>query len=184
MRFNQVWQIRQIGTEDWFPARVPGNIQYDYAVSHNFGDIWFGMVHEKFLAIEDYEWEYRTVLHFKAHPGERVFFITRGVDYFFDLALNGTVLHSHEGMFSIVELDLTEKLTGKDYILSVFVHKHPKHPGEPANRNQAVDSCKPAVSYTWDYHPRVLPSGMWEDAYIETRKTGFIRSAECRYRLS
>ena len=184
MRYAQTWNLRRIGTEEWFPARVPGNIQYDYAVSHGFGDIHYGMNHLKFLEIEDWEWEYQTAVSVKPQAGERVFFVSYGIDYFFDIAVNGKTLYSHEGMFTVTELDITDALTGDGDVLSVFVRRHPKRPGEPASRNQAVDSCKPAVSYTWDYHPRILPSGIWDETYIETRAAGFIRSAECTYTLN
>lgn len=182
MRFDQTWKLRQVGGE-WFPAQVPGNIQYDYAVSHDFGDIHFGMNHLRFLEIEDWEWEYRTELNFTAAEGERVWFVTRGVDYFFDIAINGEIIHKHEGMFTIVELDITDYLRGGD-TLSVFVHPHPKKPGEPVDRNQAAASCKPAVSYIWDYHPRVLPSGIWDETYIETRTDATVCSAEVTYTLA
>jgi len=182
MRFEQKWQLRPIGGE-WFPARVPGNIQYDYAVSHDFGDICYGMNHRKFLEIEDWEWEYRTDIAFERKEGERVWFVSQGIDYFFDIAVNGKFLYSHEGMFTVTELDITDYLTGTD-TLSVFVHKHPKKPGVAENRDQAAASCKPAVSYTWDYHPRILPSGIWDETYIETRDSAYIHSADVFYTLS
>ncbi len=167
MKFTQSWRLRALGGE-WFEAHVPGNIQYDYALAHDFGDIHYGMNHRKFLEIEDWEWEYQTKLSYTAAPGERVWFVTHGIDYFYDVAVNGEILLRHEGMFTVTEIDITDRLRGGD-TLSVFVHKHPKAPGKPASRDQAVGSVKPAVSYTWDYHPRILPSGIWDETYIETR---------------
>nr|MBQ4319554.1 hypothetical protein [Clostridia bacterium] len=43
---------------------------------------------------------------------------------------------------------------------------------------------KPPVSYEWDWHPRVIPSGIWDETYIETRGTGHITRAEASYTLS
>lgn len=184
MIFKQEWTLRRIGTEDFFPARVPGNIQYDYAVSHGFGDINYGMNHERFLEIEDWEWEYRADVNVKPETGERVFFVSKGIDYFSDIAVNGKILFSHTGMFENIEADLTDALTGEGDVLSVFVYRHPKRAGMPADRNEASDSCKPAVSYSWDYHPRVIPSGMWDEAYLETRGPGYLRRAEMFYTLA
>lgn len=182
MKFQQQWKLRHLGDE-WFPAHVPGNIQSDYAAAHDFGDIHYGMNHQKFLEIEDWEWEYRTELSYSAGRDERVFFVSNGIDYFFDIAVNGQILYSHEGMFTVTELDITDYLHGND-TLSVFVHPHPKLAGAPADRKQAAASCKPAVSYTWDYHPRVLPSGIWDETYIETRSPAYIRASEVTYTLS
>ncbi len=33
----------------------------------------------------------------------------------------------------------------------------------PADRSQANRSVKPAVSYGWDWHPRLVPSGIWDE---------------------
>lgn len=183
MKFEQTWKLRRVGGE-WFTAHVPGNIQYDYAVSHDFGDLHFGMEHRKFVELEDWEWEYRTELSYTRTTDEHVWFVSRGIDYFFDVAVNGHQIYHHEGMFTITELDITEYLSGDHDTLSVFVHPHPKKPGAAADRAQAAASCKPAVSYSWDYHPRVLPSGLWEDAYLETRDGAYIRRAEVFYTLN
>lgn len=182
MKFQQQWMLRHPGGE-WFPASVPGNIQSDYAKTHDFGDIHYGMNHLKFLEIEDWEWEYRTELSFERKPDERVWFVTHGIDYFYDIAVNGEILHRHEGMFSFTEIDITDYLHGSD-TLSVFVHPHPKVSGVSRDRKEAAASCKPAVSYSWDYHPRVLPSGIWDETYIETRTSATIREVEVQYTLS
>ncbi|MBR6709887.1 MAG: hypothetical protein IKL84_09470, partial [Clostridia bacterium] len=36
----------------------------------------------------------------------------------------------------------------------------------------------------WDWHPRVIPSGIWDDTYIETRKADHITRAEATYTLA
>ncbi|MBR7184232.1 MAG: hypothetical protein IKD37_01350 [Clostridia bacterium] len=182
MKYEQTWQLRAADGE-WFPARVPGNIQYDYAVAHGFGDFCYGENHRKFDEIEGFEWEYRCSLQYTQNPGERVFFVSRGIDYFFDIAVNGQVIYRHEGMFTITELDITDYLTGSD-TLSVFVHPHPIRPDVRVGREQASASCKPAIAYKWSSHPRLLPSGIWDETYIETRTAAHIRSAEVRYTLN
>src|SRR5581483_10328459 len=60
----------------------------------------------------------------------------------------------------------------------------PKSCEKPVDRNQANQSCKPAVSYEWDFHPRLIPLGIWDDTYLEVRGQQHVRSAEVRYKLS
>ena len=70
----QQWQARAIrpdGASDWFPAEVPGNVQYDYGRMMNWGDISVADNVEKFRATEDYTWEYRAALNYSTQPGER-----------------------------------------------------------------------------------------------------------------
>ena len=67
---------------------------------------------------------------------------------------------------------------GKDAInqlLIITVYPHPKRADAfKDTRDEADTSVKPPVCYGWDWHPRLLFSGMWQEAYIETRKKGHI----------
>ncbi|RPJ59293.1 MAG: hypothetical protein EHM23_14545 [Acidobacteria bacterium] len=47
-----------------------------------------------------------------------------------------------------------------------------------------MQSCKPAVSYGWDFHPRLIPLGIWEGGYLELRPVCHILAAEIRYELN
>lgn len=181
MKYNQVWQGRIIdkkGYGEWFKASVPGNIQYDYGVAHEFGDADYMDNFMKYKPLEDATWEYQTVLKYTAEKNERVFFVSNGIDYIFDILLNGEVIYSYEGMYKKVELDITDKTKGSD-TLSVIIHPHPKRKDAPENtRCEADNCCKPPVSYGWDWNPRLLSSGMWQDAYIETRGNDYLNKCE------
>ena len=109
MRYNLQWQARAIrpdGPSEWFPAEVPGNVQYDYGKMMGWGDINFACNVEKFRETEDYTWEYRTTLDYSVHPGEKAVFVTEGIDYRYDILIDGEKMLEHEGMFSRVELEL------------------------------------------------------------------------------
>jgi len=100
MKFYQTWEGRSCtkGRDAWFPATVPGNIQKNYAVANGFADVQFADNYKQFLPLEDDHWEYRTQLQYDQGDGERVFFVTEGIQYEYDVALNGEVLLSYEGM--------------------------------------------------------------------------------------
>ncbi len=166
-----------------FPASVPGNIQYDYAQAHGFSDICFGDGCRQFEALEDDTWEYRTRLQYTKKENERIFFISDGIDYRYDILLNGSTLLSREGVFAPVELDLTAHLSGEDE-LCVRIHPHPKRPHAKDGRSEADHSCKPPVCYGWDWNPRLLISGMWQDAYIETMDASYIGDCELLYTMN
>lgn len=177
MKFIQKWEGRNVTSakDDWFSASVPGNIQYDYGIHHNFSDVQYSDNYKQYLPTENDTWEYRTHLDFKAAEGERVFFVCGGIDYRYDISLNDKLIYEYEGMFRSVELDLTDELLGSENILTVKIYPHPKRAGAPAGtRDEADHSAKPPVSYGWDWNPRLLISGIWQDAYIETRGKGYI----------
>ena len=187
MRFYQNWQGVRIaeGKEALvFPAMVPGNIQEDYARAVGICDVMYGENVTRLEAVENDVFEYRATLDFTVKDGERVFFVAEGVDYKYDVLLNGQTVCSYEGMFKACEVDLTESLRGND-ALTVRIYPHPKREGAfVGTRDEADASCKPAVSYGWDWNPRLLISGMWRDAYIETRGEDYIGDCEPLYTLS
>lgn len=181
MKFEQVWSGRCCveGDDGLFSATVPGNIQYDYGVAHGFGDVNYSDHYKQYLPLENDHWEYITHLNYEKHGSERVFFVCEGIDYRYDILLNGTLLYAYEGMFRSVELDLTNYLNGKDDVLTVHIYPHPKRAGAPERtRAEASASCKPPVSYGWDWNPRLLISGIWQEACIETRDECFIGHCE------
>ena len=186
MIFYQNWLGARLhpGGEEVFPASVPGNIQYDYAEAKGFGDVMYGENARRFEALEDDEWEYRSRLEYEAGNGERVFFVSRGIDYKYEIRLNGEAIYAYEGMFCPVEIDLTDRLRGGDE-LCVHIFPHPKRSGAPkGTRDEADHSAKPPVCYGWDWNPRLLISGMWREAYVETRRADHINKAEAFYTLS
>lgn len=186
MIYNQQWLGAMVNNgeySEYFPATVPGNIQKDYSDHMGWGDLNYMDNCRRFEKIEDCFWSYKTDVKCDAKENERIFFVTEGIEYEYDIKLNGNVLTHHEGMFSRVELDITDELKNGNE-LEVIIYPHPKREGAPVSRDQADQSCKPAVCYGWDWHPRVLISGLWNDTYIETRTASHINDVGVKYTLS
>ena len=186
MKFEQIWEGRNCNKQknEYFPATVPGNIQYDYGIAMDFGDVHYSNNYKQYIPLENDAWEYRAHLKYERTDGERVFFVSLGIDYKYDILLNGEIVYSYEGMYRPVELDLTDKLRGDD-VLCVYVYPHPKLKGAPeGTRDEAASCCKPPVCYGWDWNPRLLVSGMWQEAYIETRNEFYIGNCEALTELN
>ncbi len=167
-----------------FAATVPGNIQKDYLDYKGVQNPMYSDTITMMEETEDWWWEYRTELNFDAESTDRVWFVAEGIDYTYDVVLDGKTLLSHEGMFSKTELDITD-LVNNNSVLSVIIHPHPKREGNYIKmRELANQCCKPAVFYGWDFNPRLLISGIWRPAYIETRKQGHINNCEPFYTLN
>lgn len=169
---------------EWCAATVPGAVQLDYARAHQWPEYWYGDNFKNYGWMEDVYWHYQAKLEFDALSADkRLFFVCKGIDYRFEIRLQGQVLHAQEGMFTPVELDLTGQANPGD-LLEIVVWPAPKIPGKSADRTQAAESCKPAVSYGWDWHPRLIPLGIWDECYLETRPKQHIQDSEIRYVLS
>lgn len=186
MRFYQEWEGAYLGEAQpsFFPVSVPGNIQKDYAAFKGWGDVDFGDNCLAYASLENDPWLYRTHVKADVKKGERVFFVTEGIEYQCELRMNGRTLLGHTGMFSGFEWDITEELSAGD-LLEIYVYPHPKNPAErEGKRDQANQCCKPAVEYGWDWHPRLLVSGLWNDTFIETRNGETVTDVEVFYTLS
>ncbi len=165
-------------------AVVPGAVQLDIARNEKYGNYYFAENWKDYLWMEDQAFTYRTRFSQPStEPGERVYFYSGGIDYRFGITINGTKIHQQEGMFTPVKLDLTDYLQEQN-VLEVRIEKVPKLHQQPADRSQAAASMKPPVSYSWDWHPRLIPSGIWKETYLEIMPSSFITEAQIHYTLN
>ena len=152
---NQKTELKwQVGHSDkidekptkWVPATVPGAVQLDIAKAEKYGPFYYAENWKDYLWMEDKFFNYKTGFK-KADmdDGQRLFFVSKGIDYEFEINLNGKKIFHQEGMFTPVNLDITELVTNKNE-LEIIIYPVPKMHKEPADRSQAAQSAKPAVS--------------------------------------
>ena len=165
-------------------ATVPGAIQLDIAKNEGYGPYYFGENWKDYLWMEDREFVYvSNFIKPSMKDGERLVFRSLGIDYEFEISCNGKKLLSQEGMFTPVRLDLTNLLWVNNE-LRIRVFPIPKKDSESADRNQASASVKPAVSYGWDWHPRLVPSGIWDDTWLEILPESHLDEVSVQYTLN
>src|SRR5690606_30860866 len=93
----------------WVPATVPGAVQLDWARAEQWEDHTIGENWRQYGWMEDKYWTYRATLAVPSlAAGQRLFFVSQGIDYSFTIRLNGAELLQQEGMFTPVELDITD----------------------------------------------------------------------------
>lgn len=180
------WSDHEANPPDrWVPAFVPGAVQLDWARAEGWGDHTYNDNWRQYEWMEDKLWTYRAYLHVPALPAnKRLFFVSGGIDYSFRIRLDGKELLRQEGMFTPVKLELTDLLHENGNLLEIMIDPVPKRPGAPKGRDQADQSCKPAVSYGWDWHPRLIPLGIWDDTHLIIVPEVHIASAEVTYELN
>lgn len=183
------WQVGYHKTKseqpvEWYKAIVPGAVQLDYANAKKMGDYMYAENWRDYRWMEDVYWTYKTEFgRPELNEDELLYFISKGIDYKFEIFLNGEEIFVQEGMFKAVELDLTDKLKDKNE-LEVLIYPVPKVQGMPDDRQQASQSTKPAVSYGWDWHPRLIPSGIWDETYLEERNSSHLTDVFVDYQMS
>lgn len=174
------------------PATVPGAVQLDWACAEGWPPYWQAENFRAYAWMEDVHWVYRTRLAKPAlASAQRLVLVCGGVDYACTVRVAGVVVHTQEGMFSPFEIDLTEVASGA--LLEIIVAPAPKVPVPPdavgsvtdLARKESRQSCKPAVAYGWDFHPRLIPLGIWEETYLEVRPAdAWLKQVEVAYELA
>lgn len=186
-KINLIWQVGHQETfestcENYVPATVPGAVQLDWAKAKQFPDYWYGDNYKLFTWMEDKYWIYRTTINIKLEELQKALLSFKGIDYQYIIRIDGIELYHNEGMFSQINIDITP-YCNKDSILEVVIFPIPKAVKENS-RNQARESVKPAVSYGWDWHPRLVPMGIWDEAYIEIIPESYIQNFDISYILN
>jgi len=170
--------------EKYFPASVPGNVQLDMAAKERYPDWKNGLNFKMFRWCEDVFWIYRAeFLRPELTTDETLWFFSGGIDYRYDVLFNGKHVYSHEGMFKPFELELTERLRDEN-IIEIVIYPVPLRKNVPIGRQRVDASVKPAVSYGWDWHPHLVPTGLWEDAGLVIKQSKRIDKVEVAYTLS
>lgn len=170
--------------EEFVPAKVPGGAQLDIAASKGYPDYRIGDNFRLFKWMENVFFTYRT--DFRKMPeydGKEVWFVTKGIDYAYEIRLNGRTILKKEGMFSPSEVRITDMLLEENR-LEVIIDRIPVREGMPEDRSQASASVKPASSYGWDWHPRLVPSGIWDETGLQIRPKASISDISVTYDLN
>lgn len=132
MRIIPEWKIQR-NNEELIPANVPGNVQSDYAEFYGWGDVNYADNCTKYNNLEEDTWYYRAKFRTEHAADERVFFYSGGIDYMYDIAVNGKTIYMHEGMFTDVNKDITDYLNDGINEIEIKIYPHPKSQDEPKN---------------------------------------------------
>ncbi len=189
------WQIayhkEEMGqSEKWLTATVPGAVQLDVMYNENYKQPWwYGDNFHQFDWMETYYFTYKA--NFKKpqlNEGERLFFFSKGIDYQFKIYLNNRKIWEQEGMFTYVDLDLTDHLE-RENELKIVLMPIPTigvmyEKGMETYRQNARESAKPAVSYGWDWHPRLVTRGIWDETGLIIRNQTRLSDVKIDYLLN
>ncbi len=156
------------------PATVPGAVQADLQAAGVLPDLNVGFASREAEWVEHRDWVYRT--HFPTPEGDglRRFLQFDGLDHSGEISLNGRSLGRFSGMFRPVTLEVTEQLAvpGADNTLTVAFDPPPEVTGQIGYTSR-IAILKSRFNYQWDWCPRIVPVGIWEDARLVT--TGPVR---------
>ncbi|NOX61789.1 MAG: hypothetical protein GXP42_07570 [Chloroflexi bacterium] len=175
--------------EDWLPASVPGAIQRDLMAAGLLPDLYRTLDLDEVLAwVDESDWWYRVSLP-AISADERAWLRFEGIDYLTAVTLNGEELGRGAGMFAAREWEVTSFLCGDEAELGVRVWGGgalPRWPdslrlrlarrlagwlqgGLPAFDDRLL-TLKAPLHFGWDFAPRLLAAGIWDDVILHTAR--------------
>lgn len=170
--------------EEFYSAQVPGAVQADYARAKKLEPVVFGNNFKEYAWMEDLYWLYEAELEFALAADQAATLVFKGIDYRYRISVDEKVLFEGEGMFTPIELDVSE-YAGEKHKVQVLLYPVPKDlTGNVGTRDEARRSCKPAACYGWDWHPRLISSGIWEEAGLLIRHKKHIEKLDVSYELT
>ena len=175
---------------EFVAAKVPGSVQIDIAKAKKIPSYHFGTNADLYQWMEDMHYTYRTVFQKPLlKQNQRLFINGKGIDYKYQILVNGKKVYEHEGMFKNFQIDITNVLRESENVLEVKIEPAPKaFPdkkfGFHGYRANASKSAKPPVSYGWDWHPRLIPLGIWDEFNLEVRNISNITYSALTYKMS
>ena len=153
------------------PATVPGAVQCDLIQAGLMDDPFYGddslkgewinlrdwTLCKEFEVPADFQgWGKRCVLHFG------------GLDFCGQIQLNNVKIREFWGMFEPVDIDVTDQLRyGEKNHLRVLFTFSPEVDGQYGFTSK-IDIPKSRFNYVWDWCPRIVPVGIWEDVWLES----------------
>jgi|JI6StandDraft_1071083.scaffolds.fasta_scaffold00268_33 beta-mannosidase len=170
------WQFRQVGTEKWYSAEVPGVVHTDLLRHGLIPDPYVNFNADNVQWIEDKDWVYaRTITADRALlRNEHIDLVFKGLDTFAEVYLNDELLGKADNMFRSWEWPIRKRLRrGANELKVIFrspIAEGEKvrdkygiqlpHDNDPAGVSPYIR--KAAYQFGWDFAPRLVSSGIWQ----------------------
>lgn len=152
----------------WRKGLVPGSVTNDLWRNNEIPDPYYEKNSLLIEWIPERTWIYKKTFTVPEEMrGLRVRLVFEGVDYESKFFLNGSFLGSHKGMFTPAVFDVSSFLTyGKENMLAVIIERAPDEQPQVGITSK-VKTHKCRMAYGWDFCPRMIHVGIWDEVYLE-----------------
>lgn len=188
---DEAWRTKQVESDEptdprpWVTATVPGSIHQDLWDNGSVPNPYFEQNSLMLEWIPQRSWVYRKTFFVDAgNEGRSARLHLRGIDYRAHIYLNGTLLGIHESMFTPAVYEVASHLRyGADNLLTVVLDPAPPSESQ-MGRTSKVGHTKTRMNYWWDFTPRMVHLGIWQEVYIEFKGTVTIEDVYVRPQLN
>lgn len=161
------------------PAKVPGSVQQALRDAGLLPDWNVGLNSRACEWVENRHWIYETTLPDEWFAAGKAFqLVCMGLDYQGTVYLNGRSLGDFCGTHVPHRFDLTPHLQPEKNSLRILFDLSPRWLGQFGYTSQ-VREWKARFNYTWDWIPRLVQIGIWEEIFIEATDGQRIEAFRC-----
>ncbi|TJY43561.1 hypothetical protein E5161_06720 [Cohnella pontilimi] len=158
----------------WRQGTVPGTVLHDVWKNGETPDPFFERNSLLVEWVPERTWLYKKSFFVEEKlRGQRVQLHFKGVDYEARFFLNVRPIGTHKGMYTPAVFEVTDALLyGQDNLVAVVIEKAPDEQPQ-VSKTSYVRTHKSRMTYWWDFCPRMIHQGIWDDVYLEV--TGPVR---------
>ena len=169
----------------WRRGSVPGSVHHDLWVAGAIPDPYFEQNSLLLEWIPARTWLYKKPFFVGEElRGRRIRLCFEGVDYEAEFFLNGESLGSHRGMYTPAMFEIGGLLRfGEENLIAVVIQPSPNEQPQVGYTSR-VRTHKSRMTYWWDFCPRMVHIGIWQDVSLEVTGNVRIEDVFARPRLS
>ncbi|MEY2818054.1 MAG: hypothetical protein RL275_1517, partial [Chloroflexota bacterium] len=189
---TSLWQFRQLGSEEWLSAQVPGGVHTDLMELGRIPDPFVGDNEKRVAWVAESDWEYRSSFNVQAEVFHRkqIWLVCDGLDTLASLTLNGKQIGETNNMFRQYRFDVKSLLKAEGNEITITFRSPVKYVTEKNNARpmngvpQAIAGGphlrKAPCQFGWDWGPQLPPIGIWKDIYLEVYDSARISEVHLR----
>ena len=185
---NSGWTFREMRSNNWYSATVPGVVHTDLMANDLMKDPYFRLNEREVQWVDKEDWEYKTTLNVDAEIFDKrnVELNFKGLDTYADVYLNDSLILKANNMFREWHVDVKGLLKKENNVLRIVFNspirvdipkfdaiKYPLEAGNDQSQNGGIFDKKVSVfarkagyHYGWDWGPRLVTSGIWRPIYL------------------
>jgi len=182
------WTFKQVRGNNWYPATVPGVVQWDLLNNEIIEDPFFRLNEKGIQWVDKEDWEYKTTLDISGElfAKDHIELDFKGLDTYADVYLNDSCILKADNMFREWKVEVKNLLKKENNELRIYFHSpikvdipkfealhYPLEAGNDQSENGGVFDKKVSVfarkagyHYGWDWGPRIVTSGIWRPVYL------------------
>ncbi len=190
LEINQNWLFRDVNDTLWCKAEVPGYVHTDLMKNKLIPDPFYRMNEHELQWIDKTDWEYKTIFSVDENILEKdaVIINFKGLDTHADVYLNNELILKANNMFISWDVNCKKILKINNNELKIIFHSPVKvglekmkeleydlpfssndqsELGGLGNKKVSVFSRKAGYHFGWDWGPRLVSSGIWQEVVIK-----------------